>query len=142
MTDNPEPPSGRSGGSSQPVDDQVTVVPSSGRVSDVAVVQHFLRLGSDSDDSSASGSASLMRWIAATTRPGVTVSLGGGDSEELQAIRAALAETGAGARYIAVGTGDRPVDGEPGPHDTRVDASPRTIFEVFDSEEDADRSRS
>jgi hypothetical protein len=135
MTDNPEPPSGRAGGSSQPVDVQVTVLPASDRVSDVAVVQHFLRLG---DDSAADGSASLMRWIVATTRPDVTVSLGDGDAEELRAIREAVAGAGAGARHIAVGTRDRPAGGrEPGPDDSLVGASPRATFEHFESEEDA-----
>ena len=81
-----------------------------------------------------------MRWIVATTRPGVTVTLGDGDSDGAAAIRAALAETGAGARYIAVGTGDRRVDGEPSPRRHRWPMRPpRTIFEDFDSEEDATR---
>jgi hypothetical protein len=139
MTDHPEPPSDRVSGPSQPMEDQATIAPSSGRVGDVAVVQHFLRLGIDSvDDSSAGSAASFLRWIVATTSPDVTVSLGDQDSSVQRAVRDAVAHTGVRARYIAVGTADRRGGGsEATPDAPFAGTSSSAHFEDFDSEEDA-----
>ena len=108
MTDNPEPPSGRVRGPSRPADDQVTVAaiagPGGRRRGGPALPPTRRRLV----ERVHRPPPRFMRWIVATTRPDVTVSLGNGEHEVLQAMRRAVADTGAGARYIAVRTGERP----------------------------------
>ncbi len=101
-------------GSPQVADDHGAVVPSWGRVEDIA---------------------SVMRWIIATTRPAVTVTLGSGGSAEWISVAEAVERTGPGTRYIAVG-GDR--SSGPTRRRTPEAGSPsRSILEEFDVEEDA-----
>ena len=101
-------------GSPQPAEDHVVVVPSPGRVENTA---------------------SVMRWIIATTRPAVTVTLGHGGPTERLSMAEAVERTGPGTRYIAVG-GDR--NTEPTGRRTPETGSPsRSILEEFDVEEDA-----
>ena len=113
MTDQPEPPSSRVTGPSQRVEDPVAILPSLGRGGEVAVVQHFLRLGADAlDDPSRGSSASFMRWMIATTRPALTVTVGHGDPTVRLSMRDAVERTGAGARFVAVRTGNDDSDSE------------------------------
>jgi hypothetical protein len=139
MTDTPEPPSGRPTGSSPSGDDGVSVVPSSSRASEATVVQHFLRLGADAGvDPSTGGSASFMRWIIATTRPGVAVTVGPLDPALPRSMRDAVARTGAGTRYITVAA--RPAgrrDQSSGRRAPESAASNSSILEEFETPEAA-----
>ncbi len=127
-------------GSSQSAEDRVAVVPSLGRASEATVVQYFLPLAVDPMvDASHGGTASFMRWIIATTRPGMTVRVGHRDPTLLLSMSEAVEQAGAGTRYIAVGprAGGQRESESPRRFGPGSAPSAHSVLEEFDSQDDA-----